>query len=120
MGGRLSGPHYRNHDGNGVPRGPHNLGVPLIRPQTQPNPNDVIEFDGLKFPRPIFLQAIGLFEIAYRARRGDEAATATLTASGIWIKAVDGSVYWPLQAAAEQVTDPESGAQSPAPPSVPQ
>jgi len=41
--------------------------------------------------------SVAFFYLAYRARRGDEAAIAVLNAAQITIRDVDGVDYWPAR-----------------------
>lgn len=56
----------------------------------------VVNFDGCQFLHADFMGNLPLFEMTYRARRGDESAAAALNAAGIQAKDVRGKQYWPM------------------------
>jgi hypothetical protein len=87
------GRRYRLHNGQQggppIPRG----GV-LIQPKPEPEPP--ITFDGRQFAKPTTILVMQFFDLAKRARAGDETAKEVLTAFGAGLVDVDGKKYWPM------------------------
>ncbi len=101
----MPGGRYANLNGVGAGLGAA-VGAQLMG-QQPPRPQQVailINFDGHEFPVPamqmgervqVDLSLAPIYEMAYRARRGDEAAAATLSAFGIGLVSKDRVQYWP-------------------------
>ena len=117
--GRMPGPHYRNGNSNQRPLFADQLsalnasaaaGVPLIGQSAPRVP--VLQFDGFEFPVQDFVSMMPLFEMAYRARRGDQAASATLAsaraAMGFGIQDIHKQMYWPVDATTAATETPTS------------
>lgn len=106
---RMPGPRYSN--GHSSPRPPFAdqlnalnasaaAGLPLIG-QPSPPPIPPIQFDGFEFAATDFLNGLPIFDLAYRARRGDSSAIATLQATaaiGFGIRDIHKRMYWPVEA----------------------
>lgn len=78
--------------------------IQLVPYEPQPR---YVEFDGRRFFVGMLMPVMSVtddhiwmtrLDMAYRARRGDAAAVATLTAFGVRIPDADGHPYWPVPA----------------------
>lgn len=70
----------------------------------------IVVFDERPFLCPQHIQVVPYLEMAYRARRGDEAAALTLRTFGITLQDATKRPYWP---------EPEPASDAPEPPPAP-
>ena len=84
-----------------------NRDAPLVNPGAAGRFVQCMTFDGHDFPVPIPAHSLPIFDLAYRARRGDVGAIALLTATGGFVRDVENKLYWPVKPA-DQAGQPSS------------
>lgn len=81
--------------------------VPKPCPEAEPefrsffHSQPTVEFDGRQFHQFSFTSYPWAYEMAYRARRGDEGAAGVLDAMNLRLYSWDEQPYWPMEEDAE-------------------